>query len=353
MEYGLDLLSRTKEQLTGDLKALGEPAYRGKQLFGRLHQKQVSDISDVTEFPTDLRDRIKKQSQLYRLKTVERQVSADQTVKLLLRLADGNTIETVVLHYEVGNTACISSQVGCAMGCVFCASTLDGKVRDLTPGEMAGQVYAAAAETGRRIDRVVVMGIGEPLDNFDNLVAFCDIIADSDGYNLSRRGITVSTCGIVPRIKELADLRLPLTLSVSLHAATDEKRSAIMPINRKYPLGELIPACAAYAKKTGRRITFEYAVIPDENDTEKDAWDLAVLLKGTAAHVNLIPVNPVVGKAFSGSRSGTAAFRTMLMKLGVNATVRRTLGGDIDAACGQLRHKRKTEIKATDGGTTF
>lgn len=336
----VDISAMRLDEMTVFFEELGQPTFRAKQVFSWLHRKGANTFDDMSDLPKDLRLQLAQRCRITRLIQKKKQASADGTVKLLLALDDGQMVETVLMQYDHGLSVCLSSQAGCAMGCSFCASTLGGKVRDLTAGEMTAQVYMAAAEAKERVHSVVLMGIGEPLDNFDNVMRFCDIITDPNGYDLAGRAVTVSTCGIVPRIYELADQKRQLTLSVSLHAADDAKRSAMMPVNKEYPLADLIKACRYYYKTTHRRITFEYAVIHGVNDSAQDADELAVLLKGTGAHINLIPVNPVRQKNYRATRQQADTFRALLEQRGLNATVRRTLGSDIDAACGQLRNKR-------------
>lgn len=323
--------------LSAYMKELGQPAFRAKQVFGWLHQKGAQSFDDMTDLPLELRHALAKQCDITHAVVTRRQRSADGTVKLLLTLSDGQMIETVLMRYRQGLSVCLSSQAGCAMGCAFCASTVGGKARDLTAGEMLTQVYIAAREAGQRVHSVVLMGIGEPLDNYDNVLRFCDIITDPLGYDLAGRAITISTCGIVPRIYDLASVRRQLTLAVSLHAATDEQRSALLPVNKTYPLDQLMAACRYYYEQTHRRVTFEYAVVHGRNDSVRDADALARLLKGMGAHINLISVNPARGGEYFATQQQACDFAALLEQRGLNATVRRTLGSDIDAACGQLR----------------
>lgn len=325
--------------LSAYMKEIGLPLFRAGQVFGWLHQKGAGSFGEMTNLPRELRQLLSQRARITRLDVTRRQVSADGTRKLLLSTGDGQAIETVLMRYRHGLSVCLSSQAGCAMACGFCASALGGRVRDLTAGEMLAQVYAAAREANERVGSVVLMGVGEPLDNFGNVMRFCDMITDKSAYGLSGRAVTISTCGIVPRIYELADQKRQLTLAVSLHAARDDKRSAIMPINRRYPLAELMQACRYYYNKTHRRVTFEYAVIHGVNDTVADADDLAALLGGMGAHINLIPVNPARGQAYRATRRQAQDFMDKLAARGINATVRRTLGADIEAACGQLRNR--------------
>ncbi len=339
MKINRDLLSLTKAEISDLFSELKQPKYRGTRLFCWLHQKRVSSFDEMSDFPKELREELARDFRIGSLETVRAQHSSDGTVKFLYKLFDGNMIETVAMRYNHGVSVCVSTQVGCRMGCAFCASTKNGLVRSLEAGEILSQIYATERQVGERVDSVVLMGIGEPLDNFDNVLRFVDLVTDPDGYNLSNRAIALSTCGIVPRIDELSTLKKQLTLSVSLHAATDEQRSEIMPINKSYQIAELMAACERYFAATKRRISFEYAVIHDKNDTERDADNLARLLKGTASHVNLIPINPISETDFFASREHAVSFQKKLIARGINATVRRTLGKDISAACGQLRRE--------------
>ena len=348
MEKGqtLDLMSLTPEELKEYCLSIGEPAYRAGQIFSFL-SKGVAP-AEMSSLPKTLRERLVNETE-YRLPTVARkQVSkTDGTVKYLFRLLDGNHVESVFMRYAHGNTLCVSCQVGCPMGCAFCASTLGGKVRDLLPSEILGQIIAAEKDMGERVSGVVMMGIGEPLANYDNVMRFLRLVNREEGLNIGYRHISLSTCGLVDGIDRLAEEDLPITLSVSLHAATDEERNAIMPVNRKYPLHELLSACVRYFRKTGRRISFEYTLLSGKNDSEADARRLASLLKKyfgrEPLHVNLIRVNEVKETAFRhGTRESAERFMRTLVSMGVNATVRRRLGSDVDAACGQLRHKEET-----------
>lgn len=342
-----DLYSMSEDELVAFFKSIGEPAFRAKQVFPRLHDG--TPISEMTNLSLALRSRLGEMT-LDTLPRIEKKlVSAiDGTVKYLFRLYDGECIESVFMRYKHGNTLCISSQVGCRMGCRFCASTIGGRVRDLLPSELLGQVIVASRDMGERVSNIVMMGIGEPLDNFDNVVKFLRLVNCEGGLNIGYRHISLSTSGVVPRIRELAHLELPITLSISLHASTDEGRSEIMPINNKWNIKELLDACVYYYSKTGRRISFEYTLIRGKNDAEEDATRLARLLvgafRGTGApiHVNLIRVNEVKETGFKeGSTADANAFAETLMKNGVQATVRRRLGADVNAACGQLRRAGK------------
>lgn len=344
--YQIGITSLTLPKLADLMQELGQPAFRAKQLFSWLHQKQVCDYAEMTNLPKPLCAQLAEKYPIDAPEIAKKQESRDGTAKYLLRLADGNCIETVVMRYNYGNTVCVSTQVGCRMGCRFCASTQGGRVRDLTAGEIASEIYTVQRDIGERISHIVLMGIGEPLDNYDNVMDFLTIISSPDGAQIGMRNISLSTCGLVPRIYELAKLHLGLTLSVSLHAPTNEMRSAMMPANDAYPLEQLIPACRAYQKDTGRRVSFEYALVRGVNDSAETARQLADLIRGMGAHVNLIPVNPVDGSPYSATDAKhVKAFQETLTRLGVNATIRRRLGADISAACGQLRREEK-------GGTT-
>ncbi len=335
-----DILSCTEEELCSDMEALGEKKFRGRQVYEWLHTKRVHDFTKMSNISSSLRIKLDENYYANSIKIVRKlESSLDNTVKYLYELSDGNHIESVVMEYKHGNSLCISTQVGCKMGCNFCASTIAGFKRDLLSSEMLLQVYEAERDSGRHIDSLVLMGIGEPLDNFDNVVKFLRIISYETGKNLSLRHVSLSTCGLVDRIYDLAEYRFGLTLSVSLHAVTDEKRSRIMPVNKRYPISELIKACRDYIDKTGRRISFEYAVIHGVNDFREDAEGLIRLLKGMNCHVNLIPVNQIKERNYRSDKNSLYAFLDALEKGGLNATVRRTLGADIDAACGQLRRE--------------
>ena len=344
-----DILSLLPDELTALLREMGQPAYRAKQIFSWLSRGATFD--EMTNLPQSLRAALREKCE-FRLPVVERkQVSAvDGTVKYLFRLLDGACVESVLMRYEHGVSLCISSQVGCRMGCRFCASTIGGKVRDLLPSELLGQVIAASKDSGERISHIVMMGIGEPLDNYENVLRFLQLVNHPDGVCIGYRHISLSTCGVVPGILRLAQESLPITLSISLHAVTDEKRNEIMPVNRKWNIATLLSACVDYYRACGRRITFEYTLLRGKNDSAEDARALATLLKGAfrgtdaPLHVNLIRVNEVAETAFSGGTTESARrFAETLIANGVNATVRRRLGSDIDAACGQLRRRVMTE----------
>ena len=338
---GIDLKSMTIEELSRFLAEMGEPKFRAKQVFSWLHQKRVLSFDEMTNLPASLREKLKESCYITSFSIVRKLSSQlDGTVKYLFELPDGEYVETVLMRYEHGNSLCVSSQVGCRMGCEICASTKAGFIRHLTPSEILEQVYAASRDTGERISNIVLMGIGEPLDNFDNVMRFLELVSHPEGLNLSHRHISLSTCGVVDRIYQLADNNLQLTLSISLHATDDETRSSIMPINRRWNIEELLKACRYYTDHTHRRISYEYSLIKGVNDSKEQALSLVKLLKGTLCHVNLIPVNYVEEAGFEkSSKEAVYAFQKVLNDNGVNATVRRTLGADINAACGQLRRQ--------------
>ena len=338
----------TAAEVTETLRAMGEPAFRGKQVFTWLHRGAAS-YDDMTNLPKALRERLAEECPFTVPQVARKQTSArDGTIKYLWRLGDGNCIETVLMRYHHGNTVCISSQVGCRMGCAFCASTIAGKVRDLTPAEMLDQVLFTQVDSGLEVSNIVLMGIGEPLDNFDNVMRFLELVNHPDSLNIGMRHISLSTCGLVPGIRRLSELELQLTLSVSLHAPDSETRSRIMPVNRAYDVEELFAACHDYFRRTGRRISFEYAMIDGVNDHDWQADLIVKRLRGMPGHVNLIPLNEVAESPFKPSRR-VSAFQKRLEDQGVTATVRRSLGGDIDASCGQLRRKAMLEEQAKKG----
>lgn len=335
-----DILSLTYSELEQELLKMGEKKFRAGQIFEWLHSKRVTDFGSMTNISAQLRDKLKESFCLNSLFIAKKLEShTDNTVKYLYELKDGNHIETVLMDYNHGNSLCISTQVGCKMGCNFCASTIAGFKRNLEPSEMLLQLYTAEKDSGRKVASIVLMGIGEPLDNFDNVIKFLYILSDGKGTNMSLRHVSLSTCGLVPRINELAELKLGLTLSISLHATTDEKRSEIMPVNRSYNIKQLIAACRNYINKTGRRISFEYALIDGLNDSKEQAKQLADLLRGMICHVNIIPVNKIKERNYVSDRASAMRFQSYLEELGINATIRRTLGTDINAACGQLRRE--------------
>ena len=338
-----DILSLLPGEIEQELEALGEPKYRAKQIFTWLH-RGARDFDEMTNLPKALREKLKSEYRLYRPRVLKKQESQiDGTIKYLWELSDGNAVETVVMSYKHGNTVCVSSQVGCRQGCAFCASTIGGLVRCLEPSEILDEVLFSQIDSGKPISNIVLMGIGEPLDNFDNVMRFLELVNHPDGMNIGMRHISLSTCGITERLDDLADRDLQLTLSVSLHAPDDETRSKLMPANRGRGVRQLMDCCRRYYEKTGRRISFEYAMIDGVNDTEKHARLLAREAKSVAAHVNLIPLNHVEERQFRPSTAGhMKAFIRILEEEGVNVTVRRRLGSDVDASCGQLRRKMQT-----------
>ena len=338
-----DIKSMTLEEVSGMLEELGEKPYRARQLYQWMHQKLARGFGEMKNLPLDLREKLGNRFSYTDLKLVRMQESAfDGTRKYLFELSDGNLVESVWMKYRHGNSVCVSSQVGCRMGCAFCASTIDGLERSLLPSEMLDQIYAITRDTGERVSNVVVMGIGEPLDNYENLLLFIRLLTDENGLHISQRNVTVSTCGLVPEMKRLADEKLQITLALSLHAAFDEKRKTLMPVANRYAIEELMEACAYYFEKTGRRITFEYALVGGVNDAKEDAEALGGLCRKLNCHVNLIPVNPIKERGFVQSeRDAILAFKNKLEKYGRNVTIRREMGRDIDGACGQLRRRQK------------
>ena len=342
-----NLKSMTQPEIGAVLKELGQPAFRAKQVYTWLH-KGVRSYDEMTNLPKSLRDTLSEKYPIFAPRVVRKQESQkDGTIKYLWELSDGNCVETVLMRYHYGNTVCISTEVGCRMGCAFCASTLGGLVRKLEPFEMLDQVLFTQVDSGLTVSHIVLMGIGEPLDNFDNVMRFLELVNSPDGMNISMRHISLSTCGLVPGIDKLAEKKLQLTLSVSLHAPTDEIRNTIMPVNKAYPTEELLQACRRYYEKTGRRISFEYAMINGVNDTPEAAKTLLKRLKGLPAHMNLIPLNHVEESPLKPStRQAVMRFQQLMEEGGIPATVRRTLGGDIDASCGQLRRNYTKENPA-------
>lgn len=327
------------ENLMGDLQ---EPKYRAKQIYEWIHKKSIRDFSEMLNVPNKLKEKLINEGWSLDIPLiVEFQESKiDGTRKYLFELKDHQVVESVLMKYKHGNSVCISSQVGCKMGCVFCASTLDGWIRNLTPGEMLEQIYQIQRDSGERVSNVVVMGTGEPMDNYDNLVKFIRMLTDEDGLHISQRNITVSTCGLVPKMRELADEKLQITLALSLHASSQEKRMELMPIARQYEIHEVLDACKEYFDKTGRRVSFEYSLVAGVNDSTEDEERLTELLKGMNCHVNLIPVNPIKERTFKQPDYGNVVeFKNKLENNGINVTIRREMGRDIDGACGQLRKK--------------
>ena len=340
----MNIKSQTLPELTATLKELGQPAFRGKQVYTWLH-KGVRSFEEMTNLPKSLRDTLSEKYPIYAPEVVRKQESRkDGTIKYLWKLSDGNCVETVLMRYHYGNTVCISTEVGCAMGCAFCASTIGGLVRRLEPFEMLDEVLFTQIDSGLPISRIVLMGIGEPLDNFDNVMRFLELVNSADGMNISMRHISLSTCGLIPKIDALAEKKLQISLAISLHGPNNEIRSKIMPVNKAYPIEELLEACRRYFAATGRRIHFEYAMIDGVNDREEDAKEILRRMKGLPAHFNLIPLNHVEESPLKpSSKAAVARFQKILEDGGITATVRRTLGGDIDASCGQLRRKYNKE----------
>ncbi len=335
----LDIKSQDLPELKKTVEGLSEKPFRAKQIYEWLHKKQAESFQEMTNLSVSLREKLERNCQILSLKVLEVQTSKlDGTQKYLFALPDGNVVESVLMKYHHGNSVCISSQVGCKMGCRFCASTIGGWTRNLLPSEMLDQVYKIQKLSKERVSNVVVMGTGEPLDNYDNLLRFIRMLSDEKGLHISQRNITVSTCGIVPRMYDLAEEDLQITLAISLHASNQKKREQLMPIARKYSLDELMKACRNYFEKTGRRLTFEYSLVGGENDSQEDAEELAHLIKGLNCHINLIPVNPIKERSYVQSdKKVIANFQNKLEKYQINVTIRREMGRDIDGACGQLR----------------
>ncbi len=345
-----DIKSMNMSQLTEYIILLGEKKFRAKQIYEWIHVKHIDSFDEMTNISKKFIQTLKENARLITLQKEEVQISKiDGTRKYLFALEDGNVIESVLMKYKHGNSVCISSQVGCRMGCRFCASTLDGLVRGLEPAEMIDQIYQIGKDIGERISNVVVMGTGEPLDNYDNLLRFIELLTDENGINISQRNLTVSTCGLVPRMKQLADKNLSITLALSLHASNQNKRKELMPVANSYDIHEVVDACKYYFSKTGRRVTFEYSLVGGVNDTSEDAAELSALIKGMNCHINLIPVNPIKERSYVQSNAGVIeAFKKRLEKNGINVTIRREMGRDIDGACGQLRKKHIDKERGID-----
>ena len=345
MRMKKDIRAYEYEELQKELERLGEKPFRAKQIYEWLHVKLADRFDEMTNLSVKLREKLAEEYDIFPVQMAERQQSKlDGTNKFLFRLYDGNMVESVLMRYKHGNSVCISSQAGCRMGCVFCASTIGGLKRNLSASEMLGQIYQLQKSIGERVSNVVIMGTGEPLDNYNNFLKFIHILTDEHGLNISQRNVTVSTCGIVPKILELAEERLQITLALSLHGSTQEKRRKLMPVANKYELGEVLSACDTYFKKTGRRVTFEYSLVHEVNDTDEDAKELSELLAPRNCHLNLIPVNPVKERSFQRpSRKSALNFKNKLEKSGINVTIRREMGSDIDGACGQLRRRYEEE----------
>ncbi|MCR5460655.1 MAG: 23S rRNA (adenine(2503)-C(2))-methyltransferase RlmN [Acetatifactor sp.] len=347
-----DVKSLTLEELQKTMEDMGEKAFRAKQLYQWMHEKLAGSYEEMTNLSASFKEKCRERFWYASLETVRVQESKiDGTRKYLFGLRDGNVVESVWMQYKHGNSVCISSQVGCRMGCRFCASTLDGLERNLTPSEMLEQIYSITKHTGQRVSNVVVMGTGEPMDNYDNLIRFLKLLTDENGLNVSQRNVTVSTCGLVPRMKQFAGEGLQVTLALSLHASNDEKRRKLMPIANKYSIRELMEACDYYFKQTGRRITFEYSLVGGVNDTDEDAEELSRLAAKLCCHVNLIPVNPIKERDYVQSEAKRVlAFKNKLERNKINVTIRREMGRDIDGACGQLRRKHKESISMEGTG---
>ena len=336
-----DIRSYTLEELQQEMESIGEKAFRAKQIYEWLHVKLVDSFEEMTNLSKALRDKLESQYRIPLVRMLERQISKiDDTNKFLFELEDGNVVESVLMKYKHGNSVCISSQVGCRMGCKFCASTIGGLERNLLPSEMLGEIYQIQKISGERVANIVVMGTGEPLDNYENFVKFVRLLSDEKGLHISQRNITISTCGIVPNMKRLAEEGLQITLALSLHGSTQEKRKVLMPVANKYELDEVLKACDYYFEKTGRRITFEYSLVQGVNDRDEDAKELIGILQSRNCHINLIPVNPIKERDFKKpSRKSAENFKNKLEKSGINVTIRREMGSDIDGACGQLRRR--------------
>ena len=336
-----DIRSYDFEELKREMEAIGEKAFRAKQIYEWLHVKLVDSFEEMTNLSKTLRDKLDQAYRIPMVQMLERQVSQiDGTNKFLFELEDGHVVESVLMKYKHGNSVCISSQVGCRMGCKFCASTIGGLERNLLPSEMLGEIYQIQKISGERVSNIVVMGSGEPLDNYENFVKFVRLLSDDKGLNISQRNITISTCGIVPNMKRLAEEGLQITLALSLHGSTQEKRKVLMPIAYKYELPDVLAGCDYYFEKTGRRITFEYSLVHGVNDRDEDANELIEILKPRNCHINLIPVNPIKERSFEKpSRKSAENFKNKLEKNGINVTIRREMGSDIDGACGQLRRR--------------
>lgn len=342
-----DIVSYSYEELILELENLGERSYRGKQIYEWLHEKGADSFDEMTNLSKGLRGRLAENYEIAKMRAAARQISKiDSTEKFLFELSDGNRIESVLMRHRYGNSVCVSTQVGCRMGCRFCASTIDGLERNLAPSEMLRQIYQIQKITGERVSHVVVMGSGEPLDNYENFIKFIHMLSDGHGLHISQRNITASTCGIVPNMERLSEEGLQITLALSLHGSTQEKRKELMPVANRYGLSEVMEACDSYFRKTGRRVTFEYSLVAGVNDSDRDAIELSELLGKRNCHLNLIPVNPVKERGFQKPDSKKAhEFENKLEKSGINVTIRKERGSDIDGACGQLRRRYAAEKK--------
>ena len=346
-----DIRAYTYEQLAAEMEQIGEKKFRAKQIYEWLHVKLADSFEEMTNLSKALREKLEAEYEILPVKMLERQISKiDATNKFLFQLSDGNVVESVLMRYKHGNSVCISSQVGCRMGCRFCASTIGGLERNLSPSEMLGQIYQIQKITGERVSNVVVMGTGEPMDNYENFLTFVRMLTDEHGLHISQRNLTVSTCGIVPKIRELAMEHLQITLALSLHGSTQEKRKQLMPVANKYDLQEVLKACDFYFQETGRRVTFEYSLVHGVNDTQEDAEELIRILKSRNCHLNLIPVNPIKERSYVQSgRKAIEAFKGCLESKGINVTIRREMGRDIDGACGQLRKSYMDKEQEKEG----
>ena len=347
-----DIVSMNFEELSSEFKEMGLPRFRATQVYDWLHKKCVASFEEMTNISKDLIAKLNDNFVIFSCTIEKKLVSRyDNTVKYLYSLPDGEYLECVVMDYKYGHTICVSTQVGCKMGCAFCASGIGGFKRHLRPSEILSQIYTAQRDLGLRISRIVLMGMGEPLDNFDNVMKFLDLISDNNGLNISQRNITLSTCGLVPKIYELADRQVQITLAISLHASDDETRKELMPVAKAYKIEEILKACRYYFDKTGRRLTFEYSLVSGVNDTEDEAIRLGELLKGINCHANLIPVNPIKERDFKQSdKLAIEKFKNKLEKYGINVTIRREMGRDINGACGQLRKSYNDKTKKTKEG---
>ena len=342
-----DIASYNFEELKEEMQKLGEKPFRSKQIYSWIHEKLADSFDEMTNLSKALRDKLDQEYEIRKVEIAAHQISKeDPTEKFLFELEDGNMIESVLMKYNYGNSVCISSQVGCRMGCRFCASTIDGLERNLTPSEMLRQIYRIQKVSGERVSNIVIMGSGEPLDNYDNFVKFVRMVSDEHGLNISQRNITASTCGIVPNILRLAEEGLQITLALSLHGSNQEKRRTLMPIANKYQLSDVLEACDRYFEKTGRRTTFEYSLVKGVNDLPEDARELTEMLKNRNCHLNLIPVNPIKERDFKKpDRKNALDFKNKLERNGINVTSRKERGSDIDGACGQLRRRKMQESK--------
>ena len=339
-EDKIDIKSLNFTELQKLLEEMGEKKFRAKQLYEWIHKRLVLSFDEMTNLSKNMRKKLDESCTIEGARIIKKQVSSDGTAKFLMRLSDGNTVESVLMKYKHGNSVCISTQVGCRMGCRFCASTVGGLIRSLKTSEMLDQIYEIQRTTGERVSNIILMGIGEPLDNYDNVVKFIRMISDENGLNISQRNITLSTCGIVPKINELADMHFQITLALSLHASNNETRKSLMPIAYKYSIDEVINACKNYFAKTGRRITFEYSLVAGQNDTVEEADALCRLVKGMNCHINLIPVNPIKERDYvQSSKKAVEQFKNRVEKNKINVTIRREMGRDINGACGQLRNE--------------